>query len=1284
MKRFFKFIIIPFLFSFFLLTGQLAYGQTNIAQSADSVKTSYVSTWEKLNAINDGIEPTSSTDKQGAAYGNWGKNVSWQWVEYDWTKLQLINKSEIYWWTDGGGIQIPSECYLEYYDIITKNWVEIDGSRGAGLKDQYHSVSFPVVLTNKIRVNMISTIATGILEWKVWGETGEQVPLNSFVSIDKNIESGSTSTVTLMAFDEANNPVENYVFKVDAIVKNFLSATNEEYVIAGQTISSSVEGFSLPATDSIGKTTFEITLPATIDPKDGIAVTPKFNNGIVGLNVAYSYVQPGKTSPTLTADNSANTVDNDIEITYADDEAWRNAISKILVNGTELTSGTDYEVSVGKLTLKPSGKNSTLTLSGDKDIAVEATGYESSSVAQTILVGAPDVAQSMVVTKNMLFKAVSTYMVVTVKDQFGNLVTDADLTYDIDVINNTSTTAETYIVGDDEVIADVKDVKITATDTNGQVAIAIEIPSTVDLYDGIKITFKFEDGTQLVPTVEYIANSKEKSIVLQAGVKSQPDFSWERTAQSENFIIYWGQKIKGDPTDKTANPSTWFSPNDILTWLEEIHSYLADTIGFLHKNDGNAAKYKYEIVMNNTWENDVFTGWAFGGIADNKIGGIWIDAGATRDNGVLSHEFTHASQGMVKIDHPGYGIDASWGGFFWESHANWMRAMYNKDHSGLLDRYINTSMMHFSVTRRHYQNFAFLDYIADKYGIQTTNDIWHKANAKVSHPLTSLRDSVLRYSQDDLNDDLAMCAMKNVTWDYSFQKDIKKVISNLDPSSIGREYTILDSLKDGSGKYIVPEYLAPADYGYNIVPLYLNDGASEIKVNFEVLENEEAGGAGSRYGFVAVDTDGKARYSKIYSEQDYSTTFTVQPTDSKFYMVVTGAPKNHHNYEWEVGYPKTYRYPYVVSFEGAIPAGHKVGYNSQKNKVAGAPHSNGGGWVASTAKVDASVYIGPNAQVLKTAVVNGKVRIEDYAIVTDNAKVSGDAIVRNHAIVGGSTALNGTAVVEKTARAYNSTIKNSVVVTGSALLYNSTLSGNVVAKDLAYLSGVTLSGTVIIGGDAEEYTGCKAGTYLEIKRLGSCDGVVGHKYDIDVNPAWVEYTYPVGEKPTAPVDLEYSNVTTTTADLNWNASEDNGTNVEYYVIQDDKVVATVTGLTYTAEGLSVDKTYIFKIQAKDNAGNTSVYSNEVSVMTLTTSSKLTFTKDDVSVFPNPFSDILTIKLSKKMDATVKIQDIQGRVILNETFSSQTKVSRSKLGNCGIYLVVIQAGNNKIVKELLVK
>ncbi len=156
----------------------------NLAGAATSLTTDYISPWENIEAIRDGYEPTSSTDKGPGAFGNWYSGGEWGWVQYGWDNLYYITKSEVYWWTDGGGIQIPVEGYTEYWDINTESWQPVPNSSGFGVEaDQYNVETFDQIITDKIRINFRHDVEScGILEWKVWGVMAAVTPEQAIIS----------------------------------------------------------------------------------------------------------------------------------------------------------------------------------------------------------------------------------------------------------------------------------------------------------------------------------------------------------------------------------------------------------------------------------------------------------------------------------------------------------------------------------------------------------------------------------------------------------------------------------------------------------------------------------------------------------------------------------------------------------------------------------------------------------------------------------------------------------------------------------------------------------------------------------------------------------------------------------------------------------------------------------------------------------------------------------------------------------------------------------------------
>ena len=139
---------------------------TNLALSA-TVTTSFISAWETLTAVRDGIDPAGSGDYSHGAYGNWNGEADYNkynWVQYEWTLAQNITSSSVYWWDDGQGIDQPTDAYLSWWNGSA--WID-QGTIGTAL-DMYNAKKLDI-RTSKIRINMKSAMATGILEWRVYG-----------------------------------------------------------------------------------------------------------------------------------------------------------------------------------------------------------------------------------------------------------------------------------------------------------------------------------------------------------------------------------------------------------------------------------------------------------------------------------------------------------------------------------------------------------------------------------------------------------------------------------------------------------------------------------------------------------------------------------------------------------------------------------------------------------------------------------------------------------------------------------------------------------------------------------------------------------------------------------------------------------------------------------------------------------------------------------------------------------------------------------------------------------
>ncbi|MBW4085572.1 carbohydrate binding domain-containing protein [Paenibacillus sp. S150] len=82
----------------------------------------------------------------------------------------------------------------------------------------------------------------------------------------------------------------------------------------------------------------------------------------------------------LLGDSTNNRVSQPVELTFADNAAWRSSIKTVKVNGTALAEG-QYTVQAGMIIIAPE----VFPAEGSYTVTVEAEGYVSATVSQTIL-----------------------------------------------------------------------------------------------------------------------------------------------------------------------------------------------------------------------------------------------------------------------------------------------------------------------------------------------------------------------------------------------------------------------------------------------------------------------------------------------------------------------------------------------------------------------------------------------------------------------------------------------------------------------------------------------------------------------------------------------------------------------------------------------------------------------------------------------------------------------------------------------------------------------------------
>ncbi|WP_220446606.1 Ig-like domain-containing protein [Nonomuraea deserti] len=138
--------------------------QANVAPYATPTA-SYTSPWEQVAAVNDGIDPPRSNDGANPRWGTWPQQGT-QWVQLEWPAPVRVNKAEVYFFDDGGGVRVPASWRIQQWD--GDSFEDVPGTYPVAA-DAYNTVSFDTVSTSKLRVQLESGAGSvGLLEWKVY------------------------------------------------------------------------------------------------------------------------------------------------------------------------------------------------------------------------------------------------------------------------------------------------------------------------------------------------------------------------------------------------------------------------------------------------------------------------------------------------------------------------------------------------------------------------------------------------------------------------------------------------------------------------------------------------------------------------------------------------------------------------------------------------------------------------------------------------------------------------------------------------------------------------------------------------------------------------------------------------------------------------------------------------------------------------------------------------------------------------------------------------------------
>ncbi len=137
------------------------------------VTASYISGNAQPDAINNGVEPKSSSEAANRLMHFWPHKGGSEWVAYTWEKPISVSSVKLYWFDDTGRgeCRMPENWHIEALE--GDSWVPIHATYPV-VKDQWCEAKFPSIKTKALRlvVTQKAGWASGIRQWKI-GEDDE-------------------------------------------------------------------------------------------------------------------------------------------------------------------------------------------------------------------------------------------------------------------------------------------------------------------------------------------------------------------------------------------------------------------------------------------------------------------------------------------------------------------------------------------------------------------------------------------------------------------------------------------------------------------------------------------------------------------------------------------------------------------------------------------------------------------------------------------------------------------------------------------------------------------------------------------------------------------------------------------------------------------------------------------------------------------------------------------------------------------------------------------------------
>jgi hypothetical protein len=131
---------------------------------------SHVYSGDTVEALDDGLEPTTSNDNTIPRFTWWDHVGTTEWVQYEFPQAKEVSSVKVYWFDDTGSGQcrVPESWRVLYRE--GDEWKLVPGAVYTTPKtDQFNVASFPQLQTSALRIeaDLQPGFSSGILEWLV-------------------------------------------------------------------------------------------------------------------------------------------------------------------------------------------------------------------------------------------------------------------------------------------------------------------------------------------------------------------------------------------------------------------------------------------------------------------------------------------------------------------------------------------------------------------------------------------------------------------------------------------------------------------------------------------------------------------------------------------------------------------------------------------------------------------------------------------------------------------------------------------------------------------------------------------------------------------------------------------------------------------------------------------------------------------------------------------------------------------------------------------------------------